>query len=117
MRTARFFILLSFMFCISSLNADDLIGTSLKITIRNDLGNLESGVSVSLYANKTDFQKEENPVQQGTTNEKGLVTFKNLQAKAYYVIAMKGEMNNYGGGVQTNRLDANKVNKVTIIIE
>ncbi len=93
------------------------IATSLKITIRNDLGNIESGVTVTLYGSKEDFQKEENFIQQGQTNEKGVVSFKGLQAKAYFVTAVKGDMDNFGAGVQTGTLEAKKTNKVTIIIE
>jgi hypothetical protein len=109
--------LFAFLLIGTGFTSDNLIATSLKITIRNDLGNLESGVTVTLYANKEDFKKEDNSVRQGLTNEKGLVTFKNLQSKAYFVTAIKGDLNNYGLGVQTNTLDAKKVNKVTIIIE
>ncbi len=93
------------------------LATSLKITIRNDLGNIESGVQVTLYKSKEDFQKEQNIVMQEHTNHKGVVHFKGLNAKTYYVSAVKGDMNNYGAGVQTNPLDENKINKVTIIIE
>jgi hypothetical protein len=46
-----------------------------------------------------------------------MVTFKGLEAKIYYVAAVKGDKNNYGAGVQTGKLEAKKVNKVTIIIE
>jgi len=95
----------------------EVIGTSLKINIRNSLGNIESGVTVTLYGNQEDFKQEENPVQQGLTNGKGMVTFKNLEAKAYFVAAEKGDMSNFGLGVQTNILEAKKVNKVTIVIE
>ncbi len=117
MKKQLFFSLFIFLLIGMGFTSSDAIPTSLKITIRNDLGNLESGVSVTLYANKEDFQKEENPVQQGTTNDKGVVSFKQLQAKVYFVAAVKGDMNNYGAGVQTNKLEEKRVNKVTIIIE
>ena len=117
MKKIIFFTLFIFHLSGIELPAHELLATSLKINIRNNLGNMESGVVVTLYANKGDFNKEENPVQSGVTNEKGMVTFKKLQAKAYYVTAVKGDMNNFGLGVQTNTLDANKLNKVTIIIE
>lgn len=117
MKKTVFFTLIVAFFMASSFSAEPPLATSLKITIRNDLGNLESGVLVTLYKNKDDFQSEENFVQKGFTNEKGVVTFKRLNTVAYYVSAVKGDMNNYGAGVQTNPLDANKINKVTIIIE
>ncbi len=117
MKKTVFFTLFVFSLMGTGFTVDKIIPTSLKITIRNNLGNIESGVTVTLYANKEDFKKEQNSIQKGETNEKGVVTFKKLQAKAYFVSAIKGDMNNYGAGVQTNSLDAKKVNKVTIIIE
>ena len=112
-----FFTLCIFYLSAHELAADETLATSLKINIRNELGNMESGVLVTLYANEQDFKKEENPVQSGVTNDKGMVTFKKLDAKAYYVTAVKGDKNNFGLGVQTNKLEVNKINKVTIIIE
>ncbi|GJM30088.1 MAG: hypothetical protein DHS20C17_27230 [Cyclobacteriaceae bacterium] len=117
MKKSAFFILFIFLLSGTGFTASEVIPTSLKINIRNSLGNSEAGVSVTLYGNKEDFKKEENPVQQGLTNEKGMVTFKNLEAKVYFVAAEKGDMSNFGLGVQTNMLEAKKVNKVTIIIE
>ena len=117
MKKYHFFILFFFILIASGFTAKEVIPTSLKINIRNDLGNIESNVIVTLYGNETDFQQEKNPVQTGTTNDKGMVTFKGLEAKVYYVAAVKGDKNNYGAGVQTSRLEAKKVNKVTIIIE
>jgi hypothetical protein len=117
MKHLIFFTLCIFYLSGHALPADESLATSLKINIRNELGNMESGVLVTLYANQEDFKKEENPVQSGVTNEKGMVTFKKLDAKAYYVTAVKGDKNNFGLGVQTNTLEANKINKVTIIIE
>ncbi len=117
MKHLLFFTLFVFYLTGTALAAHEILATSLKINIRNELGNMESGVMVTLYANEQDFKKEENPVQSGVTNEKGMVTFKKLDAKAYYVTAVKGDKNNFGLGVQTNKLEANKINKVTIIIE
>jgi hypothetical protein len=117
MKKHLFFALFILLLTGSGFAVEEVIPTSLKITIRNDLGNLETDVTVTLYASQEDFQKEQNALQQETTNAKGMVTFKDLQAKVYYVAAVKGDMNNYGAGVQTNQLEAKKVNKVTIIIE
>lgn len=117
MRKTVFFTLILVMGMSMSFSPNDYLATSLKITVRNDLGNLESGVLVTLYKTKEDFQKETNFVLKGHTNEKGVVTFKRLDPMAYYVSALKGDMDNYGAGVQTNPLDENKINKVTIIIE
>lgn len=117
MKRQIFLALIFILLTGTSFTASEVFSTTLKINIRNSLGNIESGVAVTLYANKEDFKKEENPVQEGVTNDKGMVTFKNLEAKAYYVAAEKGDMTNFGLGVQTNVLEAKKVNKVTIVIE
>jgi hypothetical protein len=45
------------------------------------------------------------------------VKIKELEARVYYVNAEKGDKNNIGAGVMTDKLDEGKVNKVTIIIE
>lgn len=117
MKKTAFFALILVVFISSGFEVNTPLATSLKITIRNDLGNTEAGVLVTLYKTKEDFQKEENFVLKGHTNEKGVVSFKGVDPMVYFVSAVKGDMDNYGAGVQTNPLDANKVNKVTIIIE
>lgn len=91
--------------------------TSLRIEVRNELGNLEEGVSVTIYRSKADYDKEVNPVQPtALTDKKGRVTFKDIPARVYHVNAIKGDMDNYGAGVATNKLEEGKLNKVTIII-
>lgn len=107
------FILFSF-----SLKSDQLLPTSLRITVLNELGNTEQEVKVTLYGNSEDYKKEENAVMEGkTTDKKGRVTFKGLEPKVYFVNAEKGDKNNYGAGVQTDKLQEGRVNKVNIIIE
>ena len=117
MKKHIFFLFFFLILVGSGFTTKEVIPTSLKITVRNDLGNLESKVIVTLYGSESDFQKEENPIQTGQTNEKGIVSFKGLESRVYFVTAVKGDMNNFGAGVQTSRLEAKKVNKVTIIIE
>lgn len=99
------------------LGGSQLIKTQMHITVRNELGNTEEGVSVTLYANEADYEKEQNPVQSGTTDEKGIVKFKELNAQEYFVLAKKGDANNFGGGEKTGTLVANRINKVNIIIQ
>ena len=95
-----------------------LLPTNLKITVRNELGNVEEGASVRLFATKADYEKEENAVTEALlTDKKGVVKFKDLKTIPYYILATKDEKNNYGAGVQTDRLESGKVNKVTVIIE
>ncbi|MBL6448358.1 carboxypeptidase regulatory-like domain-containing protein [Fulvivirga sp. 29W222] len=96
----------------------ELLSTSLKITVRNELGNLEEGVSVQLFPTEEDYRNETNPVtEKQLTDSKGQVKFKDLASKVYFVNAVKGDKNNIGAGVQTDTLIEGKMNKVTIIIE
>jgi hypothetical protein len=94
-----------------------LIKTQLTITVRNELGNIEPGVTVQLFETEEDYKTEKNVAAQGTTDKKGIVKFKELKATSYYVIARKDDKDNSGGGEQTGKLEANKINKVTIIIQ
>jgi hypothetical protein len=98
-------------------SAFQLIKTQISITIRNDLGNIEEGVSVKLYATEEDYKTEKNPVAEGTTDAKGVVKFKELKPISYFVLAQKDDKDNFGGGEQTGKLEANRVNKVTIVIQ
>jgi hypothetical protein len=94
-----------------------LIKTTLHITVRDEVGNTVEGASVQLFEREEDYTKEQNVAAQGVTDEKGILKIKELKDKAYYVIVRKGDKDNSGGGEQTGRLEAKKVNKVTIIIQ
>lgn len=94
-----------------------IIKTTLHVTIRNDLGNTESGVTVQLFENEADYKEEKNVAAEGTTDEKGVAKFKDIKAISYFVLAKKGDKNNFGGGEQTGKLEEKKINKVTIVIE
>jgi hypothetical protein len=93
------------------------IKTQIAITVRNELGNIEEGVKVQLFETEDDYQKEVNVAAEGTTDEKGIVKFKELKPIPYYIIARKGDKDNSGGGEQTGKLEANRINKVTIVIQ
>ncbi|MFN8416956.1 MAG: hypothetical protein U0U66_11555 [Cytophagaceae bacterium] len=93
-----------------------LITTSLKITIRNGLGNIEPGVKVTLYATLEDYNKSVNPVETQVTDEKGNVWFKNLKQLEYWVSAEKGSMNNFDAGEKIENLAVERINKATIVI-
>ena len=98
--------------------ATQIFKTNLKITVRNTLGNAEENVSVQLFRTEDDYRNETNPATEvAYTNEKGEVKFTDLEPRVYFVNAEKGDMNNIGAGVQTNKLEEKKTNKVTIIIE
>ncbi len=92
--------------------------TSIKITILNELGNPVENAEVQLFLSEDDYRNETNPATEVfKTDSKGQVKIKELEARVYYVNAEKGEKNNIGAGVMTDKLDEGKVNKVTIIIE
>lgn len=94
-----------------------LIRTQLSVTIRNELGNTEEGVTVQLFETEDDYKTEKNVAAQGMTDKKGIVKFKDLKATSYYVIARKDDLDNAGGGEQTGKLEENRINKVTIVIQ
>jgi uncharacterized protein (DUF2141 family) len=94
-----------------------IIKTSLTLTVRDELGNTVEGVSVKLFENEADYTAEKNPSQEGTTDAKGVVKFKNLKALPYFVLARKGDKDNAGGGEQTGKLEEKKFNKATIVIQ
>jgi len=94
-----------------------IIKTQMSVTIRNELGNIEEGVTVQLYENEQDYNAEKNAVAESVTDKKGVAKFKDLKAISYYVLARKGDKNNFAAGEQTGKLEAKKINKVTIIIE
>ena len=96
----------------------DVLNTSIKINVRNELGNIEEGVAVQLYGSEEDYRQEQNPVTEVEyTDKKGNVKFRDLEPKIYFVNASKGDKNNIGAGVQTDKLVEGKMNQVTIIIE
>jgi hypothetical protein len=94
-----------------------IIKTQMNVTIRNELGNTEDGVTVQLFETEEDYKAEKNVAAEGTTDEKGVAKFKDLKAISYFVLAKKGDKNNFGGGEQTGKLEAKRINKVTIVIE
>ena len=94
-----------------------LLRTTLHVTVRDDLGNIVEGASVQLFEKEADYTKEENVAAEGSTDEKGIVKFKDLKPMSYYVIVRHGDKDNSGGGEQTGKLEEKRTNKVTIIIQ
>ncbi|HYF69899.1 MAG TPA: carboxypeptidase-like regulatory domain-containing protein [Ohtaekwangia sp.] len=94
-----------------------IIKTTLSVTVRDELGNTVEGASVQLFETEEDYTKEENVAAQGVTNAKGVLKLKELKATTYFVIVRKDDKDNSGGGEQTGKLEENKINKVTIIIQ
>lgn len=114
----QFLILAAAFIFLSAFAAVQIFPTTMKLTVRDELGNTVQGAEVQLYGSDEDYRNEENPVtEKMATDKKGDVKFKDLEPKVYYVLAQKGDKNNWGAGVQTDTLQAGKMNKVTIIIE
>ena len=99
------------------LAAFQIIKTQLTITIRDDLGNTVEGATIRLFETEEDYKNEENAAAEGTTDAKGKAKFKDLKAIAYYILAEKDDKNNFGGGEQTGKLEANRINQVTVVIQ
>ena len=104
------------LFVATSLQAQ-LIKTQMHVTIRNELGNTEDGVTVQLFENEDDYKQEKNVAAEGITDAKGVAKFKELKAISYFILAKKGDKNNFGGGEQTGKLEERRINKVTVVIE
>lgn len=101
---------------LSSFTNHSPLPTNAKFTIVDELGNMVEGATVTLYVSKEDYREEVNPAQTGLTNAKGMVTFKKLDPKVYFIHAYKGDKNNNFAGVETDALVAGKMNKITIVI-
>lgn len=110
----KFLIASAFLMAMMSFQ---LIKTQITITVRNELGNIEEGATIQLFETEEDYKTEKNVAAEGVTDKKGIIKFKELKPTSYYVIARKGDKDNSGGGEQTGKLEANKINKVTIIIQ
>jgi len=105
------------LFLVLAHESNAQLKTKLQVTVRNDLGNIVEGATVTLYKTQSDYENSENPIQSGTTDEKGRITFKELNPVSYYMDVRKGDMNNDGRGVQTTKLIAKKKNMLATIIE
>lgn len=100
-----------------SLMSSARIKTQIVITVRNDLGNLEEGVKVQLYEKEEDYKAEQNVAFEGYTDAKGVVKFKEVKPITYFLLARKDDKDNFGGGEQTGKLEENRINKITVIIQ
>jgi hypothetical protein len=100
-----------------SATAAQLIKTSMNLTVRDELGNTVEGATVMLFEKEEDYTKETNIAAQGVTDKKGFLKLKELKAIKYFVIVRKDDKDNAGGGEQTGKLEENKINKVTIVIQ
>ncbi|HEY9117592.1 MAG TPA: carboxypeptidase-like regulatory domain-containing protein [Roseivirga sp.] len=116
----RIFALLSFAllsFGMNQQSSAQIFNTKLKITVVDELGNVIQDAKVTLYATEEAYTQEVNPVQEfQLTDKKGVVTFKGLNRKEYYVRVVKGELTNAGGGEIVSGLEPKKLNKANVVI-
>ena len=94
-----------------------LFNTSLTLTVRDDLGNTVEGATVKIFETEKDYLAETKVFMEGVTDKKGIVKFKKLEGKSYYVLIRKDDMDNAGGGEQIGKLEEGKFNKATVIIQ
>jgi uncharacterized protein (DUF2141 family) len=99
------------------LSSFQIISTQLKITVINNLGKTEEGVRVRLFKTEEDYNTEKNIVQEHYTDKKGVVIFKNLEAREYYINAVKDNKTNAGNGEKTEVLKDRMITKVTVVIQ
>ena len=110
----RTLLIVTFLVAVS---AFQIIKTTLTVTVRDELGNTVEGAKIQLFENEADYTAEKNVAAEGVTDKKGILKLKELKAIPYYVIVRKDDKDNSGGGEQTGKLEANKINKVTIVIQ
>ena len=111
-------VLVSFITLTSFTWENQLLPTSMRITVISRLGNPIENAKVTIYANRDDYENEENAVAGPSFSDaKGRVTFKNLEEKQYYVQVVKGDDSNYGDAEQTGKLKKGKMNKFNIVIQ
>jgi hypothetical protein len=108
---------LMILFPAFSSHIEQIVKTQIQVTIRNELGNTEEGVTVKLYENEKDYNEEKNAAAEGVTDAKGIVRFKDLKAISYFILAEKDGKNNFGGGEVTGKLEEKRINKVTVVIQ
>lgn len=94
-----------------------LLPTKLRITVLDGLGNITEGVTVVIYKDQEDYRNEVNAVAEGITDDKGRVTFNEVEPIHYFIDASKDDMNNDGEGVRTDKIKEGRLNKVNTVIE
>lgn len=110
-------LLPAFCLLLFAFSGFQLIKTSLNVTVRDETGNTVEGATVQLFETEEDYNSEKNVAAQGVTDKKGYVKLKDLKSMPYFVIVRKDDKDNAGGGEKTEKLEAKKINKVTIVIQ
>jgi hypothetical protein len=101
----------------AALSAFQIIKTTLNVTVRDELGNTVEGAKIQLFETEEDYNAEKNVVAETVTDKKGIAKLKDLKAISYFILVKKEDKDNSGGGEKVAKLEANKINKVTIIIQ
>ena len=117
MKLSIFLIALSLLTSSFAPRPVQLINTSLTVTVRDELGNTVEGASIKLFETEENYNKETNPVAEGSTDAKGNYRFKKIKAVTYFVLVKKSDKDNTGGGEKIGKLEEGKFNKVTIVIQ
>ena len=91
--------------------------TRVKITVVNEQEAIIVGGSVEVFKTKDSYKKEVAPVASGKTDEKGVIEFKKLEERVYYILVKKGELNNHNGNVKTDTLSVAGKNRFKITID
>ncbi|MCU0392104.1 MAG: hypothetical protein MUE81_13375 [Thermoflexibacter sp.] len=100
---SKIFIFSLILFIFSCRPTDVIeIGYELEIFVGDAVDFGIEDVTVTLFTNVEDFQKNTNPVKTAQTDSRGYVLFKGLDRSVftYFVSAEKGELNNWGDKTQ-----------------
>ena len=73
---------------------EDVLKTSLTVTVRDDAGNTVEGATIQLFEREDDYKAENNAVAKEITDNKGVARLKELKAIVYYVLVQKGDKDN-----------------------
>ena len=93
-KTFNVFLALTTLFLLASFDSPvhQLISTKLKVTVLDEVGNVQEGATVTLYKNQDDYNNSENPAYPPIkTNAKGVAQFKKIEAIKYFIHVEKGK--------------------------
>ena len=91
--------------------------TKLELTVIDEHGSPASDFDVKLFGNPDDFKQGTQFLQIGKTNDKGIVTFDDLNSIKYYFTAYNGCINNNLSYTSIEPLKADYTNTLTIRVE
>ena len=115
MKSISLGVLLSALLLVSF--TQQVIKTKLKVQVVTKKGELVEGATLRVFDNVQDYNSEKNAIAEVITDENGFCKVSDLEDRAYYVIAEKGELSNLFNSDRTKVLDKGKTNKIIIIIE